>query len=359
MCQVLKRDSSLHWCSDLTTAVSEEMLLIAKDGSEVSIPTITLLAASPVIRSMVSDIVKFSPLALSLTGVSRSVLVCVSKILGTGEVNVNKDIREEVMMAMKMLGVRVSLNFFQIENLGAGIMEDNQEKEQNNMGKDKINLNEEKLEISDKLDDCVKSEPGEYVEHVKRESGKYDDNGFESTYEGGEVKDEKSVEGKENCELRETETNNYNISGIRKEGEETGHERKNTILGIVNRVMSELRFECFELGETKVDSGGRKRKPNPRKRKRNDHDIDVHFEVTCNGCEVRPIIGERHRCTVCRNYDLCGSCKEKGTHSETGHTMNKVSLFKCNLCNYRSSKRGNCNICEQDDEGYTPANVTI
>merc|ERR1719233_1367972 len=217
MCQVLKRDSSLHWFSDLTKAVSEEMLLISEDGSEVSIPTITLLAASPVVRSMVSDIVKLSPLALSLTGVSRSVLVCVSQILGTGEVNVEKDIGEEVMMVMKMLGVRVSLSFFQIENFGAGIMKDNQEKEQNNMGRDEIYLNEVKLEISDKLDDCVKSEPGEYVEHVKRESGKYGDNRFESTYEAGEVKDERSVDGNKSCELRETETNNNNISGEEKD----------------------------------------------------------------------------------------------------------------------------------------------
>jgi len=275
---------------------------------------------------MVSDIVKFSPLALSITGVSRSVLVCVSQILGTGEVNVEKDMGEEVMKALKMLGVQVSLIFFQIENFGAGIMKDNQEKEKNNLEKDKINLNEVKLEISDKLVDCVKSEPGEYIEHVKRESGKYDDNGFESTYEGGEAKDGRSADGIENCELRETETNN-NISGIRKEGEETNHEGKNTILGKRNRVSSELRFECYEQWETKVDSGERKPKLNPRKRKGSDLGIDIHSEVTCDGCEVNPIYGERHRCSVCRNYDLCGSCKEKGTHSETGHTMIKVSLF--------------------------------
>jgi len=346
MCQVLKRDSSLHWCSDLHTAVSEEMLLIADDGSEVSIPTITLLATSPVIRSMVSDIVKFSPLALSITGVSRSVLLCVSQILSTGESNVEKDVGEEVVMALKMLGVQASLNFFKIENCGGAteIMKDNHKKKTNTM-EDKIDLDEVKLEIFDKLDNCIKSEPGEYVEH---NSQKHDIRGFESTYEGAQVKDERSVDGEENCDLRDTETN-YNISGIRKEGNETGQEEKNTIRRKRKWVpRRRLRLECLEQGETKVDSG------NPKKRKRSDLGIDIHSEVTCDACEVNPIVGDRHRCTVCRNYDLCGSCKEKGTHSETKHIMNKVSLYKCPMCELRSPKGGKCYDCKQEDEEYTP-----
>ena len=80
MYYVLKRDSDLHWCSGLNTTVCEEILLIGDDGSEVSIPIILLLAASPVIRSMVANVVIISPLALSITGVSRDTLLCVSKM---------------------------------------------------------------------------------------------------------------------------------------------------------------------------------------------------------------------------------------------------------------------------------------
>jgi len=36
----------------------------------------------------------------------------------------------------------------------------------------------------------------------------------------------------------------------------------------------------------------------------------VHNGFTCNECAVFPIIGERYRCTICYDYDLCSKCEE-------------------------------------------------
>jgi len=171
---VLKRDPSLQWCSPLKTAMCEETVLIADDGCEV-IPTIILLAASRVLRSMVSDTIFYSPMALTITGVSRDVLLNVRQILTTGEVNVESNAGgDQVEMAMKMLGVESSLNFYQTENLGQGSVNDDKEKTDIEI-EVKSNLQEAKLDIYVKL--------GEYVERE-----------FESTHEGGVMKDERSFD---------------------------------------------------------------------------------------------------------------------------------------------------------------------
>ncbi|CAF4100186.1 unnamed protein product [Rotaria sp. Silwood1] len=34
--------------------------------------------------------------------------------------------------------------------------------------------------------------------------------------------------------------------------------------------------------------------------------------VTCNGCEMNPLVGERHKCSTCDNYNLCSECQKKG-----------------------------------------------
>lgn len=36
-----------------------------------------------------------------------------------------------------------------------------------------------------------------------------------------------------------------------------------------------------------------------------------HTNVTCDGCEMEPIIGIRFKCDTCHDYDLCLECMEK------------------------------------------------
>ncbi|CAF1685630.1 unnamed protein product [Rotaria magnacalcarata] len=34
--------------------------------------------------------------------------------------------------------------------------------------------------------------------------------------------------------------------------------------------------------------------------------------VSCDGCNMAPLIGQRYRCSTCGNYDLCTACEKKG-----------------------------------------------
>ncbi|XP_043840193.1 sequestosome-1 isoform X2 [Dromiciops gliroides] len=44
----------------------------------------------------------------------------------------------------------------------------------------------------------------------------------------------------------------------------------------------------------------------------------VHPNVICDGCNG-PVVGNRFKCTVCPDYDLCSTCEGKGLHKE--HNM--------------------------------------
>ncbi|CAF1582805.1 unnamed protein product [Rotaria sordida] len=35
-------------------------------------------------------------------------------------------------------------------------------------------------------------------------------------------------------------------------------------------------------------------------------------DVSCNGCSMNPIIGQRYRCSTCDNHDPCSTCEKKG-----------------------------------------------
>ncbi|CAF1091126.1 unnamed protein product [Rotaria sp. Silwood1] len=35
-------------------------------------------------------------------------------------------------------------------------------------------------------------------------------------------------------------------------------------------------------------------------------------DVSCDGCSMSPIIGQRYNCSTCGNYDLCSTCEKKG-----------------------------------------------
>jgi hypothetical protein len=54
---------------------------------------------------------------------------------------------------------------------------------------------------------------------------------------------------------------------------------------------------------------------------------DIHYGVTCDGCGVAPIKGVRFKCLVCPNYDLCGPCEGKNNHPSS-HTLLKLKERK-------------------------------
>ncbi|XP_052782538.1 transcription intermediary factor 1-beta-like [Mya arenaria] len=53
------------------------------------------------------------------------------------------------------------------------------------------------------------------------------------------------------------------------------------------------------------------------------HDVTVHHAVWCDGSDQKPIIGNRHKCKTCFDYDLCESCMSKSIHCE--HKFKKIT----------------------------------
>jgi len=49
----------------------------------------------------------------------------------------------------------------------------------------------------------------------------------------------------------------------------------------------------------------------------------VHYGVTCDGCDMKPIVGNRYKCLVQDDYDLCESCHGAGRNS--GNPMIKIT----------------------------------
>ena len=37
----------------------------------------------------------------------------------------------------------------------------------------------------------------------------------------------------------------------------------------------------------------------------------IHHGCICNGCQMKPIIGNRYKCTICDDFDYCDACEEK------------------------------------------------
>ena len=47
----------------------------------------------------------------------------------------------------------------------------------------------------------------------------------------------------------------------------------------------------------------------------------AHVGVKCNNCNASPIYGNRFKCTVCFNYDLCNNCKSMNVHPMHGFNL--------------------------------------
>eukprot|EP00826_Nyctotherus_ovalis_P005054 TRINITY_DN11132_c0_g1_i11.p1 TRINITY_DN11132_c0_g1~~TRINITY_DN11132_c0_g1_i11.p1 ORF type:complete len:389 (-),score=87.49 TRINITY_DN11132_c0_g1_i11:179-1345(-) len=73
----------------------------------------------------------------------------------------------------------------------------------------------------------------------------------------------------------------------------------------------------FSIETEKPKAGVHTHTENPK-----DFFADVHYGVQCDGCSICPIRGDRHKCKVCPDYDLCSSCMKKGVHRE--HELMKV-----------------------------------
>lgn len=57
----------------------------------------------------------------------------------------------------------------------------------------------------------------------------------------------------------------------------------------------------------------------------------VHYGVICDGCNARPLIGNRYKCLTCPDYDLCQKCHDNGVHDATGHSFRLMEIATRNF----------------------------
>ena len=120
---VLKRDPD--WLDLSLSTGCGVFSLISEDGHQVSVPMAILLAASPLLRSLVSDLhpTAHGPLVLSFA-ISRDVLFLLGDILTTGVATLKGGVsKEEVQEVFKMMGVDAFLDscvISEVENSGIG-----------------------------------------------------------------------------------------------------------------------------------------------------------------------------------------------------------------------------------------------
>merc|ERR1712047_149997 len=73
----------------------------------------------------------------------------------------------------------------------------------------------------------------------------------------------------------------------------------------------------------------------------------VHLGVVCGGCDG-PVVGPRHKCLVCPDYDLCATCEARGVHAH--HKMIRLPAPckrvapRCHLARQVNPILGNPNI---------------
>ena len=53
------------------------------------------------------------------------------------------------------------------------------------------------------------------------------------------------------------------------------------------------------------------------------NESEVHYGVTCDACDKQPIVGNRYKCEVCEDFDICGHCEDAGEHP--GHNMKRIA----------------------------------
>merc|ERR1712018_263739 len=73
----------------------------------------------------------------------------------------------------------------------------------------------------------------------------------------------------------------------------------------------------------------------------------VHWGVVCDGCDG-PVVGTRHKCLVCPDYDLCATCEARGLHAQ--HKMIRLPAPckrvapRCHIARQVNPILGNPNI---------------
>ena len=50
----------------------------------------------------------------------------------------------------------------------------------------------------------------------------------------------------------------------------------------------------------------------------------IHKGISCDGCNLKPILGVRYKCQVCHDFDLCTACYMEPKHLEHQDAMKPI-----------------------------------
>ena len=146
MTLILKRNPV--WMKLLLTADTSAFILLSGDHRQVSVPASLLLAASPLLRSIMTDLLSpaYSPCFLSFPAASREALQVMVDILATGTaVGKHGNKIEEVKQALEMLGIDASLAYCQLEDIDKRYIFKQEIKVGNHTDGSDESLNEERI----------------------------------------------------------------------------------------------------------------------------------------------------------------------------------------------------------------------
>lgn len=93
---------------------------------------------------------------------------------------------------------------------------------------------------------------------------------------------------------------------------------KEMIPGLVQKIKTEIEEEILE--RSKIFE----KKEAPRNRIEEPIQV-VHEHITCDGCQRKPIIGARYKCSVCADFDYCEDCEATIDHP---HPFLKIKTLK-------------------------------
>lgn len=88
----------------------------------------------------------------------------------------------------------------------------------------------------------------------------------------------------------------------------------------IEKTNTKVNHEIVKLLEKKEEPKAQTQEK-PKLRRKDSKEI--HSGVTCDGCNAYPIRGDRYKCMVCEDFDLCENCENNGSHDET-HAMLKM-----------------------------------
>lgn len=73
----------------------------------------------------------------------------------------------------------------------------------------------------------------------------------------------------------------------------------------------------------------------------------IHRGITCDGCNARPVVGVRYKCSECPDFDLCEDCEAKDVHNHHVFLKLKHPMGVDIIYSQRTNEDGTQNIPQQ------------